>query len=441
MLQYIALIACFLFANKATSEEDHALVSIYAINAQTKKILLDKGGNKSLVPASCMKAITTAAALHILGPDMRFRTDLEYEGTIDEEGTLHGNIAIRGGGDPCLGSDRIPSSASWQQQIATWTAAIKQCGIKKIEGTVIGDASRWEKAMAVPSWNWEDIGNYYGAGASALSFHENAYTVTFQPGENQKDSANILKIDPPLSTFTLCNEVKTGPENSGDRVCIYGAEFSPIQWARGTVPVKVKEFSVQGAIPDPPAICADLLADRLANEGISIKRQSIAPQNRTVIHTTHSPPLKEIVYWTNQKSINLYAEHLLKKIGEAAFGEGSTEAGTKAVTAFWKSQGVNLEGFHMADGSGLSRQNCVTAKQFVAILFKMKQSELFPVFLRSLPEQSNRCRAKSGNMTRVHGSVGFSEDLIFAILINQSNDPNIKEKIQNLLISTSVQSE
>src|ERR1700688_466272 len=116
-----------------------------------------------------------------------------------------------------------------------------------------------------------------------------------------------------------------------------------------------------------------MLAKSLEAKGISIEHEKINGGKRTVFHTTYSPTVKEIVYWANQKSINLYTEHLLKKMGEVVYKEGSTKAGIKAVTDFWRSKQIDLEGFNMADGSGLSRKNLVTAKQFVAILSQVKQ--------------------------------------------------------------------
>ena len=158
---------------------DHALVSIYAVHMDTGEVFQDQNSDLSLIPASCLKIATTAAALQILGADYRFETHLEYDGRIEQK-TLQGNLYIRGGGDPCLGSDRISGSLSWDNQIAAWADAIQKLGIHKITGKVIGDADGWEEALAVPSWTWEDLGNYYGAGACALSFHENAYSLFFQ---------------------------------------------------------------------------------------------------------------------------------------------------------------------------------------------------------------------------------------------------------------------
>ena len=405
---------------KEVDFEDHASVSFYAVHIDTGEVLLEKNSDLSLMPASCMKIVTTAAALHLLGPDRRFETKLEYDGFIDHAKTLRGNVYIRGGGDPCLGSNRLSGTLDWKEQIEAWVAAIKKLGIRKIEGKIIGDASKWEKALAVPSWSWEDLGNHYGAGACALSFHENRYSLLFKPGREVGDHAVIIRTDPPLS-LVFQNEVMTGPKESGDRACIYGSEFSSLRYIRGTIPCGVNEFTIFGAIPSPAESCSHLLAMELERQGISIQNQDVCESQRALIHTTYSPSLKEIVYWTNQKSINLYAEHLLKKIGEIVNHEGSTEAGVQAVKAFLKSQNLDLEGLNIVDGSGLSRKNLMTTKQLVTILLKMKKSTFYPYFFESLPQFSDNAsiRAKSGSMSLVRGYAGYAGDIAFAILVNQ----------------------
>jgi len=415
---------------------DHATVSIYAVNHVTGKILFDQNSHLSLVPDSCLKIVTTGAALQLLGKDKRFETHLEYDGSIDNEKTLHGNVYIHGGGDPTLGSDRFSGSLSWNKQIEAWTTALQKRGIKKIEGKVIGDATKWEKAMAVPSWQWEDLGNYYGAGASALTFNENKYFLFFTPGHNVGDDAVILRTDPPLlTTLSLQNEVKTGPEGSGDQAWIFGSEFSSTHYVRGTIPAAVKEFSIKGALPDPAALCAELLTQALLTGGISVDQKVIGPQKERVdCLTTYSPTVGEIVHWTNQVSHNLFAEHLLKKMGEEIFNEGSTQAGIKAVTNFWKSQNIDLSGFNMVDGSGLSRKNLVTAKQFVSMLIKMRSWKDFPVFFQSLPLIETPMRAKDGSMSLMRGYVGYTGDITFAIIVNQCTDrPEMLKKIKTFL--------
>lgn len=408
--------------------------SFYAVNCETNEVVADHQSDLPFVPASCMKIVTTGAALHLLKPEMRLETHLQYDGFIDAEGTLQGNLYICGGGDPCLGSGRTPSSLSWEMQLETWVEALSQKGIKKIAGAILADASAWEKAQAVPSWNWEDVGNYYGAGASALSFHENHYRLFFKPGKNQGDCTEIVRLEPPLSSLTLINEVTTGPLNSGDGACIYGMELAPLQIVRGTIPAGVEEFCIKGAIPDPATTCAAFLTQASLKSGIAIEGRSLPPsKERTTFHTTYSPTIQEIAHITNQESLNLYAEHLLKKMGLLVQKEGSTNAGIQAVTAFWHSQGLNLEGFHMADGSGLSRKNGLSAKHLVSILLTLKHSPYFPLFFESLPQKAPGCRGKSGSMAQVKCYAGFMDTIAFAIMVNQESAVEATAKIDHFL--------
>jgi serine-type D-Ala-D-Ala carboxypeptidase/endopeptidase (penicillin-binding protein 4) len=418
------------FATAVFGEDrsDHSIVSIYAVQGDSGKVLIDRNSDLSLLAASCMKIVTTIAALNLLGEDHRFETCLEYDGSIDSDRRLHGNLYIHGGGDPSLGSDRIPGALSWQKQIEVWVDAIQEIGIQKIEGKVVGVATKWEKALAVPSWSWEDLGNYYGAGACGLSFHENGYSLFFKPGKFVGDKASIVSTDPPTPGLIFQNEVKTGSEGSKDNACIYGSEFSPIRVIRGTIPSGVALFPIRGSLPDPAGYVADLLTSHLQKRGITVEQREIEPKKTKVsFHTTYSPSVREIVFWTNQKSINLYAEHLLKEMGTKIYNDGSTSSGIKAVTNFWHSQNVNLEGFHMMDGSGLSRKNLVTTKQLVRMLLKAKKMNFFPFFLESLP-QKNAIRAKSGTMSLVKGFAGYFGDVTFAILINNcQNNQKINE--------------
>lgn len=429
----VLLLASALVLGTQDPSWKHATVSAYAVNMETGEVVLYQGGDIALTPASCVKAITTAAALQILGPDTRFETTLEYDGVLEASGVLQGNLYIHGGGDPCLGSDRLASCLTWDRQIEVWREAVQNAGIKKIIGKVIGDETRWEKARAAPTWYWEDLGNYYGAGASALSFHENSYTLYFKPGKMEGAATQILRTEPLLPRLEMHNEVVTGPIGSGDRASIYGSEFSEVQHVRGTVPAGVAEFSIRGAIPDPATFCSDALTEALEKNGISVKKQEISSSQRIVFHKTLSPPVKEIVQVTNQVSHNLFAEHLLKKIGEVVKGKGSEKMGTEAVKDFLHAQQVDLTGLNIADGCGLSRSNLVSSKQFVTFLLAMKKSPVFPDFFTSLKAEKAHVKAKSGSMSQVIGYVGYAGNIAFAILINHFVDRGIKKDVDDFL--------
>ena len=161
----------------------------------------------------------------------------------------------------------------------------------------------WEKALAVPSWAWEDLGNYYGAGASALTFHENYYTLFFEPGKEVGEEATIVRTEPGGLKLNFRNEVKTGPIGSGDGACIYGSEFCTPLFVRGTIPAGVDEFAIKGAIPDPATYCAELLAAELQERGIVVGNKNITEKSaRVLLQTTYSPTVGEIIHWANQKS-------------------------------------------------------------------------------------------------------------------------------------------
>lgn len=389
------------------------IVSIYALDRESGKVVIDEQSDIGMTPASCMKVLTTGAALHVLGENYCFTTTLEYDGEI-KESTLHGNLYIRGGGDPCLGA------TDWEKQLQVWVQAVKQIGIKEIKGQVIGDASAWENALAAPGWSWDDLGNYYGAGASALSFHENCYTLTLKPSE-VGGAVAIGSTFPPQFDLDLHNELVTGPIDSGDQACIYGSEFSSLQFIRGSIPAGVEEFTIKGAITHPSSYLTKLFTKTLKEMEIAVTGKWMSEMTRIPFHTTKSPTVAKIVRETNQRSMNLYAEHLLK-----AMGRGSTKSGTRALKEFWQTAGIDLTDANITDGSGLSRNNILNTQQCVAILQKLEHSPHFATFFDSLPEV-NGMRVKSGSMSLVKGYVGYSDHLVFAFFIGQCPDAKKKK--------------
>ena len=169
-------------------------------------------------------------------------------------------------------------------------------------------------------WIWQDIGNYYGAGATSLSWHENQLDVYIKPGAKVGDLVRLTKIDPAYPYLQFINEIKTGPAGSGDKVYAYAAPYSSVVYLRGTYGIDwVKPISP--AIPDPAFDAAYRLADTLRTAGIETSeapttwrrmqelKPSILPSYQ-VLHTINSPKLTDLVFWFNRKSINLYGENL-----------------------------------------------------------------------------------------------------------------------------------
>jgi serine-type D-Ala-D-Ala carboxypeptidase/endopeptidase (penicillin-binding protein 4) len=428
----------------------------------TGKIIVAVDEQKSLVPASSQKVVTTIAGINILGSDYRYKTTLEYDGSITKDSVLNGNLYIRGSGDPTLGSARLDSTLRFDSLMVIWADIIKRKGINKITGMIISDASVFEDYATPGSWNWDDIGQYYGAGAYGLNVFENTYTVYYS--SNTK-TCRIDSIYPEIDGMTVHNDVKVG--GSGDEAYIYGAPDNYFRYVTGTIPANRKAYPVDGSMPDPPLFLALELKKALLNNGVQVNKQATTvyammrekmtvTTERKTLYTHYSKPLKEIVYFTNQKSNNLYAEAILKTIGKQQLKDGSREAGTDAVTAFYAAKGINLKGMNIEDGSGLSRMNVFTTAQMCALLnMEMKQAT-FADFKTSLPiagktgtlktvadntVAAGKVFAKSGSMYKVRSYSGYvqtkSGELVsFCVIVNNytCGSAEIKAKLEKLMV-------
>ena len=424
-----------------TDELKHALVGIYVIDAATGDEVYSHNGEIGMATGSTMKVITTATALEALGSDFTFTTQLALRGTLSGS-TLNGDLVIIGGGDPTLGNGHF------DYQLDDWVKAVKAKGITKITGRVVGDARVYEFPMAPRNWTFEDIGNYYGSGASGLNINGNTYQLYFKPGK-QGDIAQVLHTEPQVpSDMQFYSQVLTGPRNSGDEAYIFGTPYTKFRYITGSIPGGRSEFMIKGSLPDPGYFAAYSLQQELEKAGISVaddattyyltdsaKLNTSMPE---VIHTTASPNLFEVAKETNLESDNLFAESQLKMLGVKLAGEGSTEAATKAVTEYWREKGVDMDGFFMEDGSGLSRFNSVTPKQMASILYQARKLNSGNDFKNTLPvagksgtlrsmsrgrPAQGRITAKSGTIKRVRSYCGYArnadgKELVFAIFIN-----------------------
>ncbi len=443
----------FLNIMLAEPEMQHATFGFCTMYATADTMNIVKNHKQSIATASVMKTITTSIALNLLGKNFRFETNLDYDGTI-KDSILNGNIYIKGGGDPTLGINNR------EELLCEWVYAIEKLGIKQITGRIIADASIFDDKAVHNRWAWEDLASAYGAGSYGLSFHENLYYITLQSKAKEGDSTFIRKVFPPIDSLVLYNEISVGAKDSGDNSVIQGSPDSYTHTLTGTIPADKDEFIIKGAIPNPPLFCANNLHKTLYYNRITVLQnpttlQKIALQiltNRSNLtsnlidstkirrkfHTTYSDNLSEIIRTTNYKSINLYAENLLRIMGYKLGGKGSSEAGVKIVTEYLQTKGINLQGFFMEDGSGLSRFNAIMPEQLLRIMRLQVDEPNFKTFYQSLPlvgesgTVKNLCkntvadgkiRAKSGSMTRVRCYTGYvdtqsGEKLVFVAMSN-----------------------
>ncbi len=442
---------------------ENAILGLSIVNTNTNEELYAYNSNFGLKPASSQKVITTATALGILGENFKFETKIWAKGII-ENGVLKGDLIIQGGGDPSLGFMRYSMGKKSKELFREWITKIKQAGITSIEGDIIGDPSIFDSQLVSPQWIWEDIGNYYGAGVSGLNFHENKYEVQFLPDGKEGDKAEIILVNPPMDNVEFLNEVRIGASNSGDQAYIYCAPYSNTVVIRGTVPKTSKPFTIKGAVQNPALFTASWFKKELEKQGITINGKAdfnFVPDadlynNAQLIHTHTSAPLKEIVFWANKKSINIYCEALVKMIGLKTFKSGSYTKGLEAIKNYWQQRGVNISGWELKDGSGLSPANALPPNVHANILAKMTKESYFQSLDHSLSwacvgdygnlgqrlcgtESAENLRAKSGYINKTRTYAGFVEnrcgDLVsFSVMLNNYHCTNSRARKLLLLI-------
>lgn len=433
----------------------NAGIGICVSDIKTGEEFIKSEPQLSLVPASIMKVITTATALEVFGPDFRFNTILSYSGMIRND-TLFGDLQIIGGGDPTLGSVYFPETNHF---LDVWTDAIQRENIKVITGNLIMDATIYESQTIPDTWVWEDMGNYYGAGASGISVFDNMYEIHLKSGEMAGKSTELISVIPEIPNLELKNEVLSSDQNS-DQAYVFGSPLENKRVIRGTIPKNRADYAIKASVPNPAALIAFEFRKKLSTNKVTLsgitKYEKAIVDSSFQLSVIQSPPLKDIIRVTNHESVNLFAEHLLKHLAFHKFGLGTTKDGCKFILQFWQERGVDMNGFFMSDGSGLSRFNAFTPSHMVNILKFMKnKSDYFADFYQSLPSAGNGTltvfskddfpndclRAKSGSMTRVRCYSGYlittsGRQLSFAVMLNNfsCSQKEVTRKIEELLV-------
>ncbi len=409
-------------------EFDGASVSILAVTAAGDTLFCADAARQCL-PASNMKLITTGLALHTLGADYHFVTSLGYSGFV-EDGILHGDLYIIGGGDPTLGSDNHLAEPL-DALLSQWTDIVRDAGITGIDGYVIGDGRAISGMMEEGSWQLDDCGTYYGTGVCGLNFYENRLDFRVSPGVEEGSPLNIEPIYPVMPWMTYSYACTTGAVDSGNTLYYYTSKFAPFGEMRGTFAVnrggkvemaanKFPEYTVASYFVDflrvagidcfyGPADLGYVFSHREGSEvsrfdgsvgaGVepSIYEKFTAPsaEELTVIGATFSPELSKIVKVTNYDSNNMYAETLLRTLGRELAGEGSYEAARNVEAELLKSLGVMDGNAVLLDGSGLSRKSHVSAAFLCGFLKAMTFSSAYPDFLASIPSPGSESTLKS----------------------------------------------
>ena len=414
------------------------------------KVIVSHNGGQRLVPASNLKLVTTGTALHAFSPDFRFETGIGYTGTI-KDGTLYGDVYIIGGGDPTIGAkDAFAYKADalfWK-----WKQLLTSAGIERINGRIIGDGSAWEGHLEHASWQYDDMGTYYGTGSNALCFYQNAIDLEVSAAEEGKP-VNARQTYPETPWMHFSNQSITGPAGTGNSLYLFTTDLAPYSELRGTFATDKKPKTENFANKYGAMTCAYYFWRNLTatgwevtgkyadiDRGGYIRESDFIPREKagkpTLIGTTQSPALKEIAKITNSRSDNFYAEAMFRAMGEAATEMAVYDSCLVAQDVVLKALGLSTDKIARYDGSGLSSMNRVSPEWMADFLDAMKGSPAFKDFLETLPtpgegslwavkvKNAGRIRMKSGSMTGVLCYSGYilgedgKPEITFSFLVN-----------------------
>lgn len=443
----------------------NAGIGICVIDLKSGSKIVQHQAKTALPPASTTKLFATASAFEILGENYQPQTRIYAGKEMNTEGIIKGDLWIRGGGDASLGSKYFNADGKESDFLKKWADTLYKSGLRKIEGDVIGDASEFGYKGAPEGWTWNDMGNYYGAGPAGLSIYDNMLRYYFKINNVSGSTPVLSKTFPVVEGLNFNNYIAASP-SKGDNSYIFGAPYSLDRFGTGYLQMNTS-ITVKGSIPDPELQFAEEMRKALVERGIVVSGKSKGARNlelaaawkrystgHTLLYTHTGASVNSIAYWTNLKSVNLFAEQLVCLIGYSKNGDGSTENGLKQMDKYWDPK-ISTTGLYLKDGSGLSRSNAISAEHFCSLLKYMYTSPNAKAFKATLAIAGEtgtlsdvckgqaghgRIKAKSGTMNRIKSYAGYidtksGKELAFAIIVNNYNCSNdaLLTKIEKLM--------
>lgn len=426
--------------------DEAADVSIWSalfVWADTGDVILAHNPDTRLLPASNMKLVTLATAAQRLGWAYRFET-IVYTDAPPVNGVLDGNLYVKGSGDPTLG---WPTDAA-VPTLRRWARELRAQGLVRIEGDIVGDADALGADRLGDSWSWDDLTFAYSAPYAGLTFHENTVAVVVTPGAVAGAPAHVA-LEPVGSGLEVAHDVTTVTATDRTQVRLDRALGNGTLHVGGQVSVGEPPVVRYAAVPDPPRFFLQALRLALAAEGIEVRGQTrlaqgpeTEPSGGYPVRVVHaSATLADLAVRFMKESQNLYGEALLHAL--APTPDATLTSRRAAVQEALSSLGVETAGLQVADGSGLSRRNFVTARTLVRVLQAMTTPPHRDTFRRTLPVAGvdgtlerrlagtaceGRVRAKTGTLSHARALSGFIEsasgrEIVFSVLANNHLQP------------------
>ena len=420
------------------------------VDAESGETLYEQNADKYFVPASNMKLFSTAMALAKLGPEYRFRTTLETQGTISSEGVLNGDLALVGRGDPNLSNRKFPYELKEEfdgppeKALAELADALVAKGVKEISGDVIGDDSYFPRERYPNGWEIDDIVWEYGAAISAIVVDDNTVALTLTPGEQAGNPVQAA-VTPATPDFMVENDVTTSAADVKSDLTLTREPGSNLVVVKGSLPAKSAPRKLVLAIEEPAQHAAATLKRLLEERGIRVagaaraRHDHAEPGGDPVVLAEHvSVPLGDALKLINKISQNLHTEMLLRTVARQNGLWATPEELMKVPADFYAAAGIAPGDVIQTDASGLSRHDLVTPRAIVTLLSFAQNQSWFGPYYASLPvggidgtledrmkntPAAGRIHAKTGSVEHVRTLSGFAETpggrrLIFSFLSN-----------------------
>lgn len=403
----------------------HASIGVHIVDVDTREVIASYDAQRAFVPASVAKVVTAASVMKCYDDSMRWYTQVDYTGHIDN-GVLHGDLIIKGKIDPSLGHQRSLQPADYFVEMMG--SSLKRAAIKRITGNIIIDSSCSEMG-GWSDWMLEDVGAYYGVPCMGLNYRGNTYNLFVRTG-SEGTQPHILGASEYAPDIEYRNFMQVGERDSS---FVISHPFSLQTVLMGKVPAHRDTFTLRCANTHPSLSLAYDIETELSSSGIVLEGditcqypdlgQEISRPHTTTLYAHPSDSLRAMLSTVMRYSDNLYAEALLRYISLTENSVATVASAIDKQRNIWQQEGLDVSGLNVQDGCGLSRKSTITPHFLASLLVDayhdkqlgMRYVTLFPTAgkegsVRSFTSRKplpGLLRLKSGSMAGVLCYAGY----------------------------------
>lgn len=444
-----------LSAHVEAARFESALWSIKIASLDSGRTWFEHHPGRLMSPASNSKLFVTALALDRLGADYRISTPIRATARPGGDGTLPGNLVVCGRGDPSWKTRAAgrPFSALFDPFVRVLTDA----GVRRIRGDIVADATYFRALPHGAGWAVGDLEEYYGAEISAVSLQQNYTQLRVTPAAVPGGPWDVTLMDPHTG-LTVENRGTTTPAGESGQLVSHRLFGERKIYLFGERPAGATAERISVAVPRPAdwfatALRAELIARGIAVEGnarsVRWPERELTPEPHVTLGEVTSPPLAELLADLMKRSDNLETDLVFAHLGEkfraanAPAWRTSEQSAVRLLDDFLEQHDLRAAEVRFEEGSGLSRNNLVSANAIVALLTFMARHREAAAFRDTLPvagvdgtlrarmrttAAEGNVRAKTGTLRWANNLSGYvttagGERVVFSVMLNRAVAP------------------